>query len=109
MDNHSTSRIALNIAKQRLMTSVYPYYNLYDEQGGDIRQGFIYRTVPHITLGSIANEEPEAEETLFDQPKEDKGKLRVSGPFTVETLQNFEPISPEELDNSDEWSVVSGE
>lgn len=93
-----TSRIALNIAKQRLMTSVFPYYNLYDEQNGDIRQGFVYRTVPHITLGSIANEEPEAEETLFDQPKEDKSKLRVSGPFTVETLQNFEPISPEELD-----------
>ncbi|MCC6550657.1 MAG: site-specific DNA-methyltransferase, partial [Ignavibacteriaceae bacterium] len=35
-----TSRIAINIAKQRLMTAVYPYYNLYDEQGGDIRQGF---------------------------------------------------------------------
>lgn len=45
-----TSRIALNIAKQRLMTAVFPYYNLYDEHGGDIRQGFIYKTVPHIIL-----------------------------------------------------------
>lgn len=94
-----TSRIALNIAKQRLMTAVYPYYNLYDEQGEDIRQGFKYKTVPHITLKSLANDEPPATETLYDQPEIDKKLLRVSGPFTVETLQNFEPISPEELDD----------
>jgi adenine-specific DNA-methyltransferase len=94
-----TSRIALNIAKQRLMTAVYPYYNLYDEQGGDIRQGFKYKTVPHITLKSLANDEPPATETLYDQPEQDKKLLRVSGPFTVETLQNFEPISPEDLDH----------
>lgn len=94
-----TSRIALNIAKQRLMTAVFPYYNLYDEQGGNIRQGFKYKTVPHITLKSLANDEPPATETLFDQPEQDKKLLRVSGPFTVETLQNFEPISPEDLDD----------
>lgn len=94
-----TSRIALNIAKQRLMTAVFPYYSLYDEQGGDIRQGFKYKTVPHITLKSLANDEPPATETLYDQPEIDKKVLRVSGPFTVETLQNFEPVSPEELDD----------
>jgi len=93
-----TSRIALNIAKQRLMTAVFPYYNLYDEQGSDIRQGFKYKTVPHITLKSLANDEPPATETLYDQPEQDKKLLRVSGPFTVETLQNFEPISPSALD-----------
>lgn len=94
-----TSRIAINIAKQRLMTAVYPYFNLYDEEGGDIRQGFRYKTVPHITLKSLANDEPPETETLYDQPEQDKKKLRVSGPFTVETLQNYEPISPEELEN----------
>ncbi len=94
-----TSRIALNIAKERLMTAVFPYYNLYDEQGSDIRQGFKYKTVPHITLKSLANDEPPATETLYDQPEQDKKLLRVSGPFTVETLQNFEPISPEDLDD----------
>ncbi len=93
-----TSRIALNIAKTRLLTATFPYYKLYDEAGGDIRQGFIYKKVPHITLKSIANDEPPEEETLFDQPEPDRKKLRVSGPFTVETLQNFEPIAPEELD-----------
>lgn len=94
-----TSRIALNIAKQRLMTATFPYYKLYDENNGDIRQGFLYKTVPHITLKSLANDEPPATETLYDQPEVDKKLLRVSGPFTVETLQNFEPISPGELDN----------
>ena len=94
-----TSRIALNIAKQRLMTSTFPYFKMYDEQMNDIRQGFIYKTVPHITLGSVANNEPPSFETLYDQPIEDKSKIRVSGPFTVETLQNFEPVSPESLDD----------
>jgi adenine-specific DNA-methyltransferase len=101
-----TSRIALNIAKTRLMTSTFPYYRLHDEEGQDIRQGFIYKKVPHITLKSLANDEPSQEETLFDQPEIDNKRLRVSGPFTVETLQNFEPELPEALDqevpNADE-------
>jgi adenine-specific DNA-methyltransferase len=92
-----TSRIAVSIAKTRLMTASFPYYQLYDQQNCDLRQGFIYKKVPHVTLGSIANNEPAPEETLYDQPLEDKKRLRVAGPFTVETLQSYEPISPEEL------------
>lgn len=92
-----TSRIALSIAKARLLTATFPYYRLHDSEGCDIRQGFIYKKVPHITLGSIANNELAADETLYDQPAEDKRRLRVAGPFTVETLQSYEPISPEEL------------
>ncbi len=95
-----TSRIALNIAKTRLLSSTFPYYELYDKENKDIRQGFIYKTVPHITLKSLANDEPAEEETLYDQPKEDKKKIRVAGPFTVETLQNFEPVSPEAIDDN---------
>ncbi len=117
-----TSRIALNIAKTRLMTANFPYYHLYsdvnvervekngkikknvslkpaNEQTGDIRQGFVYEEVPHITLKSLANDEPADTETLYDKPDTDKKRLRVSGPFTVETLQNFELISPAELAN----------
>jgi adenine-specific DNA-methyltransferase len=93
-----TSRIAINIAKTRIMTASFPYYTLYDEKDKDIRQGFIYKKVPHITLKSLANDEPPKEEILYDQPKEESKKLRVAGPFTVETLQSFEPISPEKLD-----------
>lgn len=80
-----TSRVAIELAKERLMTASFDYYKLaHPEQG--ISSGFIYKTVPHITLKSIANNEPPAEETLYDQPEIDKSKVRVSGPFTVESL-----------------------
>lgn len=95
-----TSRIALNIAKTRLMTANFPFYKLYDQRLSDIRQGFIYKKVPHITLKSLANDEPPEEETLYDQPQVDNSKIRVSGPFTVETLQSFNPIPPEEAEHS---------
>lgn len=96
-----TSRIALNIAKRRIAMSVFPYYELYDQsEQGDIRQGFMYKKVPHVTLKSLANDLPDAEEILYDQPIENKKKIRVAGPFTVETLQSFNVTSPETIDDS---------
>jgi adenine-specific DNA-methyltransferase len=53
--------------------------------------------VQRITLGSLANDEPPEEVTLYDQPAVDRGKLRVAGPFTVETLQSYEPLAPEDV------------
>ncbi len=59
-----TSRVALNLAKQRLMTATYNYYALkYPEEG--VRSGFNYKTVPHVTLKSIANN-PEIDE-IFER------------------------------------------
>ena len=49
-----TSRVALTLARQRIMGARYPYYSLVDP-GGNIRKDFRYKTVPHITLKSIAN------------------------------------------------------
>ncbi len=96
-----TSRIALNVAKTRLMTASYPFYLLYDDEGADIRHGFKYKTVPHITLKSLANdEEPEAE-TLYDQPLEDKKRFRVTGPFTVETLQSLDILPVDEFNRTE--------
>ena len=92
-----TSRIALNIAKKRLTTAVFPYYELFDKEKGNIRQGFVYKTVPHVTLKSLANDLEPDEEILYDQPKEDKKKIRVSGPFTVETLQSFNVVNPDAI------------
>lgn len=115
-----TSRIAVNVSKTRLMTAIFPYYHLHsdvdtvitheegkikkqitekseNEKTGDIRQGFVYEEASHVTLKCLANDEPPATETLYDQPYQDKKKLRVTGPFTVETLQNFEPVSPDEI------------
>lgn len=95
-----TSRVAIELAKERLMTATFDYYKLaHPEQG--ISSGFVYKTVPHITLKSIADNEPPAEETLYDQPEIDKRKVRISGPFTVEALPapiNKVPFDAKPLD-----------
>jgi very-short-patch-repair endonuclease len=49
-----TSRVAITIARQRLMTAVFDYYELAHPEEG-VGSGFKYKTVPHITLKSIAN------------------------------------------------------
>lgn len=92
-----TSRIAINISKQRLFAAIFPFYKMHDENAHDIRQGFVYQQSPRITLKSLANKEAPEMETLYDQPEIDSKLMRVSGPFTVETLQNFEPVSPDEF------------
>lgn len=80
-----TSRVAIVLAKQRLMTAVFDYYELAHPHEG-VGSGFKYKTVPHITLKSIANNEPPGQETLYDQPFIDSKRLRVTGPFTVEAV-----------------------
>jgi adenine-specific DNA-methyltransferase len=117
-----TSRVALALARTRLIAAKYPYYLLADspeglkkeaevtgkipadyKTDGDIKKGFVCKRVPHVTLRSIANNPDIKEgmsreaidaaiakhadtETLYDQPYEDKSRIRVSGPFSVESL-----------------------
>jgi adenine-specific DNA-methyltransferase len=117
-----TSRVALALARQRIMAARYPYFILSDSSDGrqkeselsaeplppgetrnDVRHGFVYERVQRITLGSIANNPDIVEgmtrdeidtairryaeyELLYDKPCEDKKKIRVAGPFTVESL-----------------------
>jgi len=182
-----TSRVALALARARIMGARYSYYLLADSRDGqqkeaeitrtmpssqpvrgDIRQGFVYERVPHITLKSIANNaeidviwekfqqtlEPlraqlnqtlgtaweeweipreaaaawsdmvkqlhaewwqqriarqqeidasiaaKAEfEYLYDKPYEDKKKVRVAGPFTVESLSPHRVLGVDEHDD----------
>lgn len=98
-----TSRVAIALAKQRLMTAIFDYYKLAHEEQG-VSSGFVYKTVPHITLKSIANNEPPATETLYDQPEIDKGKVRITGPFTVEALP-APVVKP--LDDVSDWDEDS--
>ena len=108
-----TSRVALTLAKQRLMTAVFDYYELAHPSEG-VGSGFKYKTVPHVTLKSIANNPDIKEgmtraqidaaiarhtpqETLYDQPFTDRKKTRVSGPFTVEAVPAPTVKSVEEL------------
>ncbi len=102
-----TSRVAITLAKQRLMTANFDYFQLaYPEEG--VGSGFKYKTVPHITLKSIANNEPAPQETLYDQPSIDNKKTRVTGPFTVEAVPAPTVISGQQLVDS-EPIVVSGQ
>lgn len=92
-----TSRVPLALARQRLLTATFPWHRLQDETAGPA-SGFLYARrknrkgqevggiVPHITLKSVANNEPPAEEVLVDRPETDDGITRVSGPFVVEAV-----------------------
>ncbi len=80
-----TSRVAITLAKQRLMTAVFDYYELAHPEEG-VGSGFKYKSVPHVTLKSIANNEFPVQEPLYDQPVIDSKKVRVTGPFTVEAV-----------------------
>ena len=124
-----TSRVALALARTRLMAAKYPYYLLADspegikketeltgkrppeyKTEGDIKKGFVYKRVPHVTLKSIANNLDIKEgmtrqqidaaiarhadtETLYDQPYEDNKRVRVCGPFSVESLSPHRVLS----------------
>jgi len=159
-----TSRVALALARTRLMAARFPYYILADspqaerkllECGGlpplsvaatgegasesasklaqskagapgqslgspgsrtpsnDIKKGFAYKRVPHVTLKSIANN-PEIKEgmtrteidaaiarhaeteLLYDQPYEDNRRIRVTGPFTCESLSPYRLLTTDE-------------
>lgn len=91
-----TSRVSVTLAKQRLMTANFEYYELaHPDEGVD--SGFRYKTVPHVTLGSIAKNEPPIIETLYDQPYLVNQKARVSGPFTVEAVPAPQVLSVDTL------------
>ena len=97
-----TSRVTITLAQQRLMAALYDYYELAHPDEG-VGSGFRYKTAPHVTLRSIANnpdinegmtqEEIDdviarhaPQETLYDQPLVDTGRRRVTGPFSVEAV-----------------------
>ena len=105
-----TSRVPIALARQRLLTSVFPWYHLKETSKGPAG-GFVFERkrnrkgeevgglVPRITLKSIVNNDEPATITLSDLPSENSKVTRVSGPFTVEaTVQaamNMEEDAPE--------------
>jgi adenine-specific DNA-methyltransferase len=138
-----TSRVALALARTRLMAARFPYYLLADSPEGrkkqfgltatpldpdvpppmrDLHKGFVYRTVPHVTLKSIANNPDIKEgmtreeidqaiarhaetETLYDQPYEDKNVVRLTGPFTVESLSPHRSLPTTPADDESATSI----
>ncbi len=127
-----TSRVALALARTRLMSARFPYYLLADstegikreaeltgktppeyKTEGDIRKGFVYKRVPHVTLKSIASNPDIREgmtrveidaaiarhadtETVYDQPYGDSKRIRVTGPLSVESLSPHRVLATDE-------------
>lgn len=96
-----TSRVAFALARTRLMTAKFPYYKL--REGKNISAGFEYKTVPHITLKSIANNEQPEQEVLYDRPLENKEIIRVAGPMTVESLSPHRVSDAQEMISSERF------
>lgn len=191
-----TSRVALALARARVMGARYPYYHLLDSKQGrvkeaaltgkpplvgptyeDVRQGFVYERAPHITLKSVANnaeidvifdefqtrlESLRRElnaaagkswdewqipgdavaswsdnvkglhrawwelraarqkaidasiakkadvELLYDRPLEDKTRVRVAGPFTVESLSPHRVVPSSDIELTEQLDAASG-
>jgi len=94
-----TSRVPVALARQRLLTTAFPWYRLKEPAKGPAG-GFVYERkrnkkgeetgglVPRITLKSIANDDDPKMEVLVDRPEVNDKITRVCGPFTVEaTIQ----------------------
>ena len=113
-----TSRVPLALARQRLLTATFDWYDLKDEARGPVG-GFVYKRkqnnkgeevggiVPHVTLKSIANDEPPQEEVLVDRPEKKAGIVRISGPFVVEATIPT-PVDWE-ADKADDGGVPAAE
>jgi len=108
-----TSRVPLALGRQRLLTATFPWFQLQDESRGPMG-GFVYKQrknrrgeevggiVPHVTLKSIANDEPPKEEIIVDRPEEDSSITRVTGPFSVEATIP----TPQELNEEKSERVI---
>ena len=85
-----TSRVAITLAKQRLMTSSFDYYALRYPQEG-LKGGFDYETVPHITLKSIANN-PDID-TIYEQdhPKIEAALADLNSALTAAPPKALKP------------------
>ncbi len=90
-----TSRVPITLARQRLLTATFPWYELKDPRQGPT-SGFFYQRkqnrngeevgglVPRISLKSVANDEQPDLITLVDKPELNESVTRVCGPFAVE-------------------------
>ena len=80
-----TSRVALNLARKRIMTEVYDYYKLQNPEEG-LSGGLLYKEVERLTPSLIAKGHHGKKETIYLEPQKDSSIKRVTGPFTVEAV-----------------------
>lgn len=80
-----TSRIAITLAKHRLMTAHFDYYKLRHPEEG-IGSGFEYESIDTYSPKILAENAPPIAINLYDRPIKERNIARVTGPFTVEAV-----------------------
>lgn len=108
-----TSRIAITLSKQRLIASIFDYYELAHNDEG-IGSGLKYEVALRISLKSVANNELPENIILFDRPIKNKTLTRVTGPFTVEAVpapvaRSFDDIASDSITEADASLARTGE
>lgn len=83
-----TSRVAVAIARERLLTAGFDYYQLADPVRG-VDAGLVYEEREHLTTSAAGYGGDPDVETYYDRPRLDRSRARVSGPFTVEALSRY--------------------
>jgi adenine-specific DNA-methyltransferase len=119
-----TSRVPLALARQRLLTATFPWYDLQEDLKGPIG-GFVYKRrqnkkgeqvggiVPYISKGTIANQESPEEIVVVDRPEISSSITRITGPFcfeaTIPTALDFEKQNLEQTKVESELATSDGE
>lgn len=114
-----TSRVPIALARQRLLTATFPFYQLKSPQDGPTG-GFVYKRkqnrkgeetgglVPHVTLKTIANDEQPQMEVFSDRPESADEVVRVTGPFVVEgTIAPSQSLEEDEVQAPHSGDVVA--
>jgi adenine-specific DNA-methyltransferase len=81
-----TSRVAINIARRRLLSSVLEHYRTTN---GLVSGGFVYKTENRVTLKSLAYDQEPEQVALVNRPEVDQTAVRVTGPFEAMTLGRY--------------------
>jgi adenine-specific DNA-methyltransferase len=81
-----TSRVALNVARRRLLAAVFPHYLTTN---GKVSSGLQYETLKRTTMGTITGQKESATVQRVDKPLIDTSALRVTGPFEVMLLGRY--------------------
>ncbi|MCY4586943.1 MAG: site-specific DNA-methyltransferase [Bryobacterales bacterium] len=81
-----TSRVAMNIARQRLLGATFDHYRT---RNGKVSGNFVYAYTPRITLRSLAYDLEPEQIGMVDKPEVDKDAARVCGPFEVMSLGRY--------------------
>ncbi len=81
-----TSRVAVNVARGRLLSALFPHYMLRGKSPSD---GIAVRTTKRVTIGSIANDKEPLTIELSNEPIVDGSAIRVCGPFEVMTIGRY--------------------